>query len=91
MFPLTDSESISMISIAEFEQRLQQYLTETFNVKMIIERGTINERVKSAKPRIFLKVSGDETDVKNASDDLVTLFSSLHTQIFDETSMNLIF
>jgi uncharacterized iron-regulated membrane protein len=81
-----------MFSIKAFEDRLQQYVTDTFNVKMIIERGTINDKAKSGKPRILLKVSGEEKDAKNASDDLMTLFSSLHTQIFNETSMaNIIF
>ncbi len=83
---------MSMFSIKAFEDRLQQYVTDTFNVKMIIERGTINDKAKSGKPRILLKVSGEEKDAKNASDDLMTLFSSLHTQIFNETSMaNIIF
>jgi hypothetical protein len=87
IFPITTSEQMSMFSIKAFEDRLQQHLTEIFNVKTIIERSTIKEKTKGEKSRIVLKVSGETKDVENALEDLMNLFSLLRTRIFnDKTS-----
>jgi hypothetical protein len=87
IFPVTTSEQMSMFSIKLFEDRLQQHLNETFNVKIIIERSTMNEKKKGEKSRIVLKVSGQPKDVENALEDLMNLFSLLRTRIFnDKTS-----
>ncbi len=91
IFPITTSEQMSMFSIKAFEDRLQQHLTEIFNVKTIIERSTIKEKTKGEKSRIVLKVSGETKDVENALEDLMNLFSLLRTRIFnDKTSTNFI-
>ncbi len=84
MFPVTKPEEISMFSIDKFEDRLQQHLKETFNVKTIIERNIINDKIKGEKSRIIIKVTGQIKDVENALEDLVNLFTSLRTRKFDD-------
>lgn len=84
IFPITSMESISMFSVPIFEDRLQQYLNEMFNVKVVIDRYTINEKNKGEKIRIRLKISGHSNDVENALEDLSNLVSLLHTRKFDD-------
>jgi len=84
MYPVTSPEQISMFSIKIFEDRLQEYLKETFNVKIIIERNIINDKIKGEKSRIIIKIFGQIKDVENALEDLMNLFSSLRTRQFDD-------
>ena len=84
IFPINSTEWMSMFSVPIFEDRLQQYLKETFNVKVLIDRNTINDKTKGEKIRIRLKISGQSNDVENALEDLSNLFSSLHTRKFDD-------
>ena len=73
-----------MFTIDTFENRLQKYLQATFNVKTIIERSTITDKVKGEKPRIVIKITGQMKDVESALDGLLALFSALRTRKFDE-------
>jgi hypothetical protein len=84
IYPVTIPEQMSMFSINSFEDRLQQHLKETFNVKIIIERNTIPDKIKGEKSRIIIKVIGQSDDMENALNDLVNLFSSLRTRKFDD-------
>jgi hypothetical protein len=74
-----------MFSIDTFEDRLRKYLQETFNVKAICERYSINnEKTIGAKTGIRIKIIGQMNDTENATDDLENLFSSLCTKKFDD-------
>ncbi|CAF4559652.1 unnamed protein product, partial [Rotaria socialis] len=86
MYPLNTPEQISMFSIDKFEERLRQYLQETFNTKGTFERTghNNNEKSKGIANRILIKLMGQTNDVENALQDLDNLFSSLHTKIFNE-------
>ncbi len=84
IYAVTTSEQISMFSIKIFEDRLQQYLQDTFNVKTIIERNIINDKIKGEKSRIIIKIFGQIKDVESAVEDLINLFSSLRTRQFDD-------
>lgn len=68
---------MNMFSIEIFEDRLQRYLDEKFNVKLICEKS---------KDNIRLKLTGQTKDVENAIDGIGSLFSSLHTKKFDHTT-----
>jgi len=72
---------MSMFSIYTFEDRLRQYLQETFNVKAICERHNNNKGIKTNIP---IKITGQMNDVTNAIHDLENLFSSLRTKKFDD-------
>ena len=73
-----------MFSINAFEDRLQKYVKEKFNVQSIFERSTINNRGKEDNICIIIKLTGHETDVNNASEDLASLFLSLRTRKFED-------
>ena len=89
---ITASEQISMFSVQNFEDRLQQHLHETFHVKMTIERPTVDEKSKGEKSRLHLKVIGQTKDVESALEDVFNLFSLLRTRKFDDkTSKKLFF
>ena len=80
-----------MFSINTFEDRLQTHLQETFNVKTIIERNTIPDKVKGEKSRIIIKIMGQTNDVESALNDLMNLFSSLRTRTFNDKTGKEIF
>ncbi|CAF3089011.1 unnamed protein product [Rotaria sp. Silwood2] len=84
IYPVTTTEGISMFSINTFEDRLQQHLKETFNVKVIIERNQTHDKIKGEKIHIIIQLTGQMNDVKSALNDLINLFSSLHTRKFDD-------
>ncbi|CAF5173260.1 unnamed protein product, partial [Rotaria magnacalcarata] len=86
IYALNTPEQISMFSIDTFEERLRQYLQESFNTKGTFE-GTgqnNNEKSKGIANRFLIKLMGQPNDVENAVQDLENLFSSLHTKIFNE-------
>jgi len=80
-----------MFSINTFEDRLQQHLKETFNVKTTIERNIINDKKRGEKSRIIIKITGQMKDIESALDDLMNLFSSLRTRKFDDKTGKKIF
>ncbi|CAF3645504.1 unnamed protein product [Rotaria sordida] len=84
IYPVTTTEGVSMFSINTFEDRLQQHLKETFNVKVIIERNIINAKTKGEKIHIMIQLTGQMNDVRSALSDLINLFSSLRTRKFDD-------
>jgi len=73
-----------MFTITTFEDRFQQHLKETFNVKTNIERNTVNDKSKGDKSRIIIKITGETNNVENALNDLMNLFLSLRTRKFDD-------
>jgi hypothetical protein len=79
-----------MFSIDKFEDHLRQYLQDTFNVKVICERyNHNNEKTKGIRTSIRIKLSGQQNDVENVTDELENLFSSVCTKKFDdETGKN---
>ncbi|CAF1511634.1 unnamed protein product [Adineta steineri] len=79
IYPIATPEQMSMFSINTFENRLQQYLNETFNVKITIERNTNVD-----KSRVIIRITGETNDVDSAMNDLVNLFLSLRTRKFDD-------
>ena len=91
IYAVTSPAQMSMFSINTFEDRLQQHLKETFNVKTIIERNTIPDKVKGEKSRIIIKVTGQMNDVETALNDLMSLFLSLRTRKFDDKTGKKIF
>ncbi|CAF1381804.1 unnamed protein product [Adineta steineri] len=84
MYPITVPEQIIMFSIDRFENRLQQYLQMTFNVKTIFERNNLNEKTKGTKPCILIKMTGQMNDVQNATQELINLFSAVHKKTFED-------
>ncbi len=86
IYPINTPDRMSMFSIETFEDRLQRYLQETFNVKLICERSNNNEKTRGPKNSINLKITGQKNDVENAMEDLDNLFSSLRTKKFDNTT-----
>lgn len=87
-FPVTTSEQMSMFSIKIFEDRLEEYLKETFNIKIIIERNIINNKFKEEKSHIIIKLIGQQNNIDNAFKDLMNLFLSLRTRKFDDKTGN---
>lgn len=84
IFPITTSEQLSMFKLNKFEERLQEHLNQTYNVKVLIERTVINDKIKGEKSRIIIKISGQTNDVENGLEDLMNLFSSLRTRKYDD-------
>jgi len=84
IYPVTTPEQMSMFTINTFEDRFQQHLKETFNVKTNIERNTLNDKSKGDKSRIIIKITGETNNVENALNDLMSLFLSLRTRKFDD-------
>jgi hypothetical protein len=87
MYSISAPEQMSMFSIDTFEDRLRQYLQETFSVRTILERTNNNnnaENAKVAKSRIIVKVIGQINDVQNAIQELDDLFASVCTKKFDD-------
>ena len=75
---------MSMFSINTFEDRLQQHLKETFNVKTDLERNTVNDKSKGEKSRIIIRITGQTNDAEGALNDLMSLFLSLRVRKFDD-------
>ncbi|CAF4120126.1 unnamed protein product, partial [Rotaria sordida] len=94
MYTINTPEQISMFSIDTFEDRLREYLEETFNVQVTFERtnnnnNNNNEKIKGLTNCIFIKLIGQKDDIENATKDLCNLFLSIKTKIFnDKTNSN---
>lgn len=73
-----------MFSMQRFEDRLRDYMEETFRVKIAIEKSVTNDKAKGDKTSIWIKVTGASTDADDAFQDLMSLFSSLRTKRYDE-------
>ncbi|CAF3561359.1 unnamed protein product [Rotaria sp. Silwood1] len=88
MYPVNTPEQVSMFSIDTFEDRLRQYLQETFNVQVTFERtnnnNNNNEKTKGLTNCILIKLMGQMNDLENATKDLYNLFLLLQTKIFNE-------
>ena len=75
---------MSMFSMQRFEDRLRDYMEETFHVKIAIEKSGTNDKAKGDRTSILIKVTGASTDADDAFQDLMSLFSSLRTKRYDE-------
>ncbi|UJR31949.1 hypothetical protein I4U23_019422 [Adineta vaga] len=84
LYPITSAEELSMFSLSTFENRLEQHLRDTYNVKIIIERTVMNTKSKEGKLRITIKIIGQNRDAENALEYVQNLFSLLRTRKFDE-------
>ena len=69
-----------MFSIGLFEDRLVQYLRESFSVKLKCEKPGVQTTTS-----IRLEITGKPSDVDNAREDLEKLFSSIRTKQFPST------
>jgi hypothetical protein len=68
----------------KFEDRLRDYIEQTFRVKIAIEKSVTNDKAKGDRTSILIKVNGDATDANDAFQELVSLFTSLRTKRYDE-------
>lgn len=76
-YDLTNSNEINMFSIEKFERKFQQYIEETFQVKLTHKRERNN---------LTLELTGSrKTDLDNAIRDIKQLFSLLSTKKFTES------
>jgi hypothetical protein len=91
MYSISAPEQLSMFSIDRFEDRLRQYLHETYKVKTIFDRNNLNEKTKGPKMCIVMKITGQMNEVENAIQDLINLFASIRTRTFDDKTGKEIF
>lgn len=71
---------IALFADKTFENCLQTYFDETYNIKINIESTTANNT------RPFMKMVGQEKSVDNALNELVLVISLFRTKIFEETA-----
>lgn len=84
VYLVTAAEQRSIFSVENFEDRLRHYLHDTFNVEITIERTTDhpNELAQRLPKSIVIKMTGSPNDLSNASQDLLSLFTSLRKKVF---------
>ena len=75
IYRLTTSDQINMFSIEGFENMFQEYINETFQVKLVYKR---------MKSDMTLELNGSQKSLDNAIKDIEQLFSFLSTKKFTE-------